>query len=499
MQGKRNAPTRLASAIVFVLLLLAAVPALAWEWNYGPPLTLDDGYRRVLPVPSCGASFPNPGYIAIGTQDIGSPNPDVYVVYTNVLGNAAGGWEAVYDVQALGFADDGVAIAIVPNKGYVFLSNTLDGVWMPALTFIDCKGNVLWSQIYPDVIAGQNLWGNDLIRTQSGDPLQGMNPGDYAVAGRWFNGANEDAFLMRTDAAGNLLWNIAHDNQGLNEAFNALTEALPIVAGATSDLVAVGRLTTTANDQQALVARVNGNNGAIGAAPQCMQHHGNAGTAEVYNSVTNVQTFFPGQFVFVGNTTGGNWQQDIWVTRGNTCPLNAQARFGNPGGAVTNERGNDIIEVLVPKPGAPAGWLAIAGDHTPAVAGAPFKGARMLLNPGLNVVAGQNFIFGAPPGNPNFGIFYSLAEDPAPWPIPLGYPMAGLTRSPIAGADPMDLYLAHDDPAVVPFCEQAWNPVKVITAWPQIFLQPSRKAPARHTPVHTGYFYESTGIQTCAP
>lgn len=483
-------------ALLASCLGLLAVPATAWEWNYGPPTTLEDGYRRVHPVPSCGTSFPNPGYIAIGTQDIGGPNPDVYVVYTDVLGNSVPGWETTYDVEGLGLVDDGIAIVSVPNKGYVFLSNSLNGVWRPALTFIDCKGNVIWSQIYPDSLAGQNLWGNDLILTRSGDPAFGTAAGDLAVAGWWWNGGNEDAFLMRTDAAGNLIWNIAHNNQGLNEAFNALTEAVPAAAGQAGDLVAVGRLATTANDLQGLVARVSGNDGTIGLLPHCMQHHGANGSAEVYHSVTRLQTFFAGQFALVGTTRAPGWLEDIWVTRANSCALNAQSRYGNPFGQVTNERGHDIIEVLVPKAGAPVGSLAIAGDHA-VQPGAPVKGALMLLNPGLNPIGGQSRLFGV--NNPSFETFYSLAEDPIPWPLPLGYVLGGLVRSPVATADPMDMYLVHDDPGFNTVCEQPWNPTRVNTAWPQLNLQPSRRLPARHIPVNTPYWYQNTGVQTCAP
>ncbi len=479
-------------ALLASCLGLLAVPAMAWEWNYGPPNSLDDGYRRVHPVPSCGAAFPNNGYIAIGTQDIGGLNPEVLVVYTNLAG--AIGWEATYDVQGLGLADEGMAIVSIPNKGYVFLSNSFDGVWRPALTFIDCKGTVQWSQIYPDVLAGQNLWGNDLIVTQSGAPAVGTAAGDYAVAGWWFNGGNEDAFLMRTDANGNLRWNITYDNQGWDEAFNALTEALPVPVGQAADLVAVGRINVGGN-LQGLVARVNGNNGGIGAAPQCIQHHGNASSGEVYNSVTRLQVNFPGQFAFVGTTRAADWLEDIWVTRGNTCPLVAQARVGNPvGPAPTQEQGNDIIEVLVPKPATPAGSLAIAGMHIP-LGGVP-KAALTVLNPVFAPLGGLSWFYAAPQQSSEN--FFSLAEDPNPWGLPPGYVFSGLTQSNVAGGDPQDMYLVHDDnPAVPALCEKQWNPVRVSINWPQVTLQPNRREPARHIPVPTPFWYQNTGKQTC--
>lgn len=496
MFGQRNLPFRWILALGFLIFLLAAGPAAAWEWVYGPATTFDDAFRRITPVPNCGP-YTAPGYIAVGTQDPGTTagNSEVYVVYTNVAGAPI--WEATYDVEGLGLPDDGMAIVMVPGAGYVFLSNSWNGVWRPALTMIDCKGNVLWSRIYPDVLAGVDLRGMDLIRTQTGDAAFGTAPGDLAVAGFWTLPGNEDAFLMRTNGGGVLIWNSSY-NVGNREAFNALTEALPVAPALTGDLVAAGRYTSSAGDQQGLVARVNGNNGAVGAAPQCMQHHGNAGSDEVYNSVVRLVNFFAGQFAFVGTSTAptaAGWLDDIWVTRGNTCALTAQARFGNPGGVITSEHGNDIVEVQVAKPGTPVGSLAVAGDHGPA-AGGPYDAALMVINPGLVPIAGQHRIFGD--FGPNQEVFFSLADDPAGWPLPPGYGLAGLTQTPWVGADPQDMYLVHEDPAVWA-CEKPWNPVRTVTAWPQVNLTPQRRAPARHVLVPTPFLYQLTGVQICAP
>jgi hypothetical protein len=263
--------------------------------------------------------------------------------------------------------------------------------------------------------------------------------------------------------------------------------------------VAVGQLKTTAGDQQALVARVGGNDGVRGPLPHCLQHHGATGSAEVYNSVKRLVNFFPGQFVFAGtttNNTAAGWLDDIWVTRGNSCALTAQARFGNSGG-ITTERGNDIIEVLVAKPGAPVGTLAIAGDHKGA-AGLGYEAALTLLNPGLVPLAGQHRLFGD--FGPNAEAFFSLAEDPAGWPVPpgAGYILAGITRTPWIVADPQDLYLVHDDPAVVA-CEQGWNPTRVTTGFPQVNLPSQWRRPAANTMVPTLRVFQLTGQQICAP
>lgn len=59
-----------------------------------------------------------------------------------------------------------MAIAEIPF-GFVFLSDTFfGGVPAPALTSIDCFGNVQWSQVYVPA-AGLGLNGLDLIRTRT--------------------------------------------------------------------------------------------------------------------------------------------------------------------------------------------------------------------------------------------------------------------------------------------------------------------------------------------
>ncbi len=193
MNGIRRAS--LASGLVLLLAslwLLAAAPAAAWEWVYGPLNTLDEGHRRVTPAVVC----PGGGYIAVGTHAVGTANPDVYVVRTNNSGGLF--WELSYDVQGGVTVDEGIALAEVPGAvpAIVILSNTLvGGFWQPALTQLDCNGAFMWSRTYPS--RQQHLRGHDLVRTAT--PGAG---GDLAVAGLAFNGVNDDAFLLRTTAAG---------------------------------------------------------------------------------------------------------------------------------------------------------------------------------------------------------------------------------------------------------------------------------------------------------
>ena len=151
--------------LLFLAFPLAlADPASAWEAVYGPAVSEDQASRGVTPVPGCGLH--GPGYVAVGTQNVIGAS-DVYVVFTDILGNAV--WERTYDILGGSQVDEGVDIVPVPG-GYVFLSNTQNFVWLPALTSIDCDGLVNWTRVYYDMVASYDLRGHDLIRTQTGDP-----------------------------------------------------------------------------------------------------------------------------------------------------------------------------------------------------------------------------------------------------------------------------------------------------------------------------------------
>lgn len=423
-----------------LVLALSAGAAGAWEFAYGPPSILDEGARRVSPVLSCP---PGGGYVAVGTTGVFSADPDVYLVRTDNSGARV--WEFAYDVNAAGLVNQGVAVAETPG-GFAILSNSFDstGVWFPAITLVDCDGGHLLTQAYGH--PGRHLMGRDLIRAANGD---------LAVAGlsAAIVGAAEDAFLMRTDPAGLLLWNKIYDAGG-QEAFNALIEARPLPVQVVGDLVAVGRYQPPSGSRQGLVARVDPNGGATAPGPWCMVHHGLTVSNDVYNSVAQI-TGPPSEFLFAGTTTGPGWGDDIWVARGNPCAGFAASRIGDPPPAATSEQGFDIREVQVPGPGAPAGSMVIAGAR---MAGVSTHAALVFVSTGAVLVPLGGKLFGDFAAGSE--VFRSLAENPAGAPQPPGFILAGLTRTDWAPAgDPQDLYLVHFDPDPgAPSCHDEWLP-----------------------------------------
>lgn len=310
-------------------------------------------------------------------------------------------------------------------------------------------------------------------------------PGDLVVAGESHNGANYDAFLMRTTAGGIPIWNWAYDNSSTwgpaRDGFAALTEAVPFGSQITGDLVAVGRYTDqTVVDRQGLAARVDGNTGIIGAAPQCMAQHGGNPSEEFYFSVAQLVTPpFAGQFVMVGATTlHPTWADDVWLTRGTPCFQVAQVRLGQSAG-VTTEAGRDLREVLSPiGGGAAVGDLAITGYHGPT-GGASRDAFLLLVRPG-NLFPVFGNLYGDHALNNEIGV--SLAQIPAG--VPPGFIIAGTTPTDWAGAgDPSDLFLVNTDAAGHSRCDHPWLPNPVNLNWGSVLLSPSLRSPVQSFPV----------------
>lgn len=487
-----------ASTAIGLVWLAASATAQPTEYVYGPANTQDQAFRRVTPVVNC----PGGGYISVGTLDQAGANPDVYVVRTNNAGAQL--WEKAYDIQANQSFDEGAALAEMANgTGFVLLGNTVDaqGVWNISLIKVDCQGLVIWSQLYNDP-NNLNLRGHDLIETVTGNAAAGTAAGDLAVAGYSFGptGTN-DAFLMRTNNFGALIWNMAYDNLVIggaptHEIFRALTEARPVAPQITGDLVAVGRYVSNANNNvQGLVARVSGDTGAIGAAPQCMAHHG-GGSADVYNSVTQLQTPpFAGQFAIVGTTTNlPNWLDDIWVVRGNPCGIVAQTRIGNIG-PITAEAALDVREV---RGFAPAnvgiGDLALTGYHGPGING-PFD-AYLLFVRVVNLAPIFGNLFGDHLQANEIG--FSLAQTPANGPQVQGFVVAGLSETDWDGlGDPRDLYQVITNAVGGTNCDQLWNPAANQINWQAVQLQPVLRSPALVNAQQTPFWPLFTPFQVC--
>lgn len=253
-----------------------------WTTKYGGNNT-DFGWRRVRPILSECAQEPENtlrehGYIAVGTTN-NDPDSDIYVVRTD--NNGASVWEHRYDVSS-GSVDEGASIfELTDHTGWIVAGTTVTSAGDKDIVVfkINCAGTVQWGRRLGAV--GFDETGTDVIVTTTGDPA--VNPatqaGDIVVVGHVFNLnpgpnlQNVNAYMARLTGTGGLIWANTYDKttqtfDPWEERLFAVTELTPIGMNATGDIMAVGDISRTDGIDDGYVLRVNGNTGAIGAAPQ---------------------------------------------------------------------------------------------------------------------------------------------------------------------------------------------------------------------------------------
>lgn len=257
--------------------------------------------------------------------------------------------------------------------------------------------------------------------------------------------------------------------------------------------MAVGRYTTSTGNLQGLAARVSGANGTVGAAPQCIAHHGDTASDEVYNSVIRLANGnYAGQFAMIGTTSSVAWGDDVWLTRGNPCAIAAQTRIGTVVGTMPSaEAGFDLREVLA-APTPPTGRLAIAGSYLPPLGAARDAAFLQVVTATLLPVAGSGRLYGDHGALDE--VFGSLSENPLFMGLPAGHMLAGYTEGPL---DPRDLYLVHNDGASGGVCPLAWTPTAVTLNWPRTQLTSQRRSPPRSLQVQPLPSNLATAVLIC--
>ncbi len=164
------------------------------------------------------------GYIVVGsTASFGAGEENIFLIKTDANGNIIwaktyGGteYDRAYSVQQT--SDGGYIVA-----GYTFSFGAGSDVF---LIKTDANGNVIWAKTY-----GGTNWDEAFSVQQTSD-------GGYIVAGYTgsFGAGGGDIFLMKTDANGNLQWAKTFGGTGWDEAFSVqqTSDGGYIVAGRTS-------------------------------------------------------------------------------------------------------------------------------------------------------------------------------------------------------------------------------------------------------------------------
>jgi len=172
-----------------------------WSRTFGGPL--HDGGTSVVQTADSG-------YMVAGVgRSFGEPNGDFWLIKTDANGDSV--WSHIYGGPR---ADIPYAMEQTMDGGYIVTgfttqSNGITDAW---LLKTSADGDSLWSLTYGDL--GAPDVGLSVVQTSDGG---------YAVAGgaQWNGGpAVGDAWLIRTDGEGNLLWNRAFGGPAYDMAYD---------------------------------------------------------------------------------------------------------------------------------------------------------------------------------------------------------------------------------------------------------------------------------------
>jgi len=175
------------------------------------------------------------GYIIVGTtRDIGAPVqtwPDVYLIKTDSGGNMV--WQKTF----WGVVDDfGYSVQQTADGGYIIAGGTPSfgaGGYDVYLIKTDSGGNLVWQKTFG---------GSKYDQAYS---VQQTTDGGYIVAGGTssFGAGKDDVYLVKTDSAGNLVWQktFGGSNDDFGNSVQQTTDGGYIIAGGTSSFGAAGR------------------------------------------------------------------------------------------------------------------------------------------------------------------------------------------------------------------------------------------------------------------
>jgi hypothetical protein len=219
--------TRLVSALAMAALAAILLPSflhaqVTFQRTYGGP---DNDFGYSVQQTTDG------GYIVAGeTYSIGSGYSDVYLIKTDAHGDTL--WTRTFGGANF---DYGWSVHQTADGGYVIAGSTWSfgaGVRDVYLIKTDASGDTLWTKVYG---------GTDQDRGYS---VQQTADGGFIVAGYTgsFGAGCYDAYLIKTDAQGDTLWTRTYGCTNYDYGFSVeqTTDGGYVIAGYTFSLGAVG-------------------------------------------------------------------------------------------------------------------------------------------------------------------------------------------------------------------------------------------------------------------
>ncbi len=417
----------------------------AFEAVYGGVTSSEVGARGAAPVEYCLGG----GFVAAGTSTPASGTSDAYVVRTGV--NGARLWEFRYD---LGGNESSAALVELRNGTGFVVAGTTDaaGDRDIFLLKLNCAGGVAWARTYGSADARHEI-AADLAQARTGNPLAGTHAGDLVVAGttQTADGADSDAFLLRTRVNGAPVWDRRYRSAGTQQSLGGLTEALRRAGTPTGDIVATGTASLGLPPIYGYSLRVGGDDGEFTHFDHCAAGYTVDGLDEGASFEAVVELTTPphrGQLVMVGRAASITPPVAMLLRSArNPCVPLATRRFmshATPGLALT--LGRDVAEV---RSGASPGQLLLASGllrfGPPPL---PFSAALLsAIDPTtLAPLPGRSSTYGRQADVASLAIHAS------------GVVLAGTSRDDPQGVgDPSDLFIVNTDTLGLTGCSDTFE------------------------------------------
>ncbi len=444
--------------------MLSALIAMLAMLALSAPDLMAQRFQSVFGGPNCREAarygvkqLAGGGYIAVGESYSVSSTcsaSDIYVVRTNANGTTL--WSFTYNIAPFDSATD-----VIETSAGDFV---ICGVTGPTTTCnrgrdafllkITSTGGVLLARRYGS-LRDEIAW--NLIETRTGNGTTTF-PGDYVVAGSTDANGNTDGYLFRTDQNLNLIWDHRYDPAGANQTdiFYGLAEAtLSSPTGTAADIVAVGVSASPVGVglRDVFVVRVNGTNGAIGAAPQGAALYGGSQDDEGRAVVEIQQGTSTGNFVIAGITRSRpapSTSEEILMLEisPNPCTMVAATFTGNDG--ATADGAIDLKE----NPFSTAAAREVIVTGYTSIGSAVLTGENVFLQryrTGNLILSGVGMAYGGNGADRGWSVNAATNTTGT-----TGFVVAGYTQSPnlIGAADPQQMYLIKTNSTLSSNCNE---------------------------------------------